>query len=62
VKAAKNKKRTATIKRCRDCQHYPDACGYWDMNQRKKENATYATENTEHNCPDFEQKEQIKCQ
>ena len=41
------------IKRCRDCQYYPNDCGYWDMNKRKKENATYITDRTEHSCEDF---------
>lgn len=41
------------IKRCKDCGYYPGDCGYWDMRQRKRENATYVTEQTKHNCADF---------
>lgn len=50
------------MKRCKDCFYYPDNCGYWDMKKRKRENATYCTEETIHNCSDFKKKEQVKCQ
>jgi len=43
-------------KQCKSCVYYPDDCGYWDMKQRKKENAGYVTNTTEHNCPDFKKK------
>ena len=45
-------------KRCKDCKYYPDDCGYWNMNKRKKENAAYVTSLTKHNCSDFKKKEQ----
>jgi len=45
-------------KRCKDCEYYPNDCGYWDMKKRKKENATYITPETIHNCSDFKTKEQ----
>lgn len=40
-------------KQCKDCFYYPDNCGYWDIKKRKKENATYCTPKTVHNCSDF---------
>ncbi len=43
-------------KRCKNCEHYPNDCAYWDMKKRKKENATYITPETIHNCSDFKVK------
>lgn len=41
-------------KQCKNCQYYPDDCGYWDMKHREK-NATYLTESAKHNCHDFKE-------
>jgi len=38
-------------KRCMDCKYYPNDCGYWEKDFRKKNNGV--KKDTEHNCPDF---------
>jgi len=47
------------MKRCKDCFYYPNNCNYWDMKKRKKENATYCTPETIHNCSDFLKRSKI---
>jgi len=43
--------------KCRDCKYYPNDCGYWDKDYRKKsKTATFLSEDTPHNCKDFEVK------
>ena len=49
-------------KTCRTCKFYRDDCGYWNKEHREKNpNAGYISVDCEHNCQDYERKENKLC-